>query len=175
MPQDSNNNAPNSEKTSAPAAAPLTETQFLARQTTDAKAAIARSLKDLEHELLATADPRAWMKVHPWATLGAAAIAGFAAAAAAVPSPEEQALKRIAKLEAALNGNGHGHDDRDNRDRDDRKPDSEPSLLAKLAGMALHAAQPVLASAIAGIAASFTAKDEAASENPQAPKTDPDI
>jgi len=153
----------------------LTEEQFLARQSNDAKAAVARTLKELEQELLTTADPRAWMKVHPWATLGAAALAGFAAAAAAVPSQEEQAMRRIAKLEDALNGNGHSHRDRDDRDRDDRKHDTEPSMLAKLAGVALKAAQPVLASALAGITASFTAKEETASENPDAPKNDPGI
>ena len=43
------------------------------------------------------------MKQYPWATLGASAVAGFVAAAALVPSKEEQALKKLAAIEKALN------------------------------------------------------------------------
>src|SRR5689334_5167516 len=100
MPQDSSSNAPSSAKTSAPPADPSskaqTESEFLKRQSNDARAAISRAMRDVQHEIAQSADPRAWMKVHPWATLGVAAVAGFAAAAVAIPNEEQQALRRIA-------------------------------------------------------------------------------
>ena len=40
---------------------------------------------------------------YPWLTLGASTVAGFIATAALVPSKEDQALKRLAKIERALN------------------------------------------------------------------------
>lgn len=47
---------------------------------------------------------------HPWVSLGASAAAGFLAAAVAVPSREQQVLKKLAALEraAALQGQGTG-------------------------------------------------------------------
>ena len=54
-------------------------------------------------------DPRAWMRAAPWTTLAAAAVTGFVAAAAAVPSKEQQALKRLREIEKALNSNGRPH------------------------------------------------------------------
>jgi hypothetical protein len=49
------------------------------------------------------AAPAAWAKEYPWITVGAAAVAGFIATAAIVPSKEEQALKKLAAIERALN------------------------------------------------------------------------
>ena len=43
------------------------------------------------------------MRKYPWLTLGASAVAGFAATAMVVPSKEEQALRKLAKIERALN------------------------------------------------------------------------
>ena len=43
------------------------------------------------------------MKQYPWATLGASAVAGFLAASMLIPSKEEQALKKLAAIEKALN------------------------------------------------------------------------
>ena len=43
------------------------------------------------------------MKNYPWATLGVSAVAGFAAAAMLIPSKEQQALKKLAAIERALN------------------------------------------------------------------------
>lgn len=47
--------------------------------------------------------PQAWAKQYPWITVGAAAVAGFVATAALVPSKEAQALKKLAAIERALN------------------------------------------------------------------------
>src|SRR5215217_2801559 len=103
MPHDSNSNAPSSDKTSGNApATPLSESAYLAQQANDARAAISRAVDDLKREMLHSVDPGAWMKTHPWATMGAAAVAGFVAAAATIPSKEQAALKRLAEIEKAL-------------------------------------------------------------------------
>lgn len=47
--------------------------------------------------------PAEWAKEYPWITIGAAAVAGFVATAALVPSKEEQAIKKLAAIERALN------------------------------------------------------------------------
>ena len=133
------------------------------RQARDAKAAVARTARDLQHDLLRTADPRAWMLVHPWATLSAALVAGFAAASTAIPSKEEQALKRLSALEAALNAgqkpepqNGNTHEPHD----------KTPSPLSKMTGILLQMAQPILASGLAALTSQLT--------NPQ-PVAPPDV
>jgi len=79
------------------------EAAFLAQQAVDAKAAISRVLSDLGNDLGRAADPGYLMRKYPWLTLGASAVAGFAATAAIVPSKEQQALRKLAKIEAALN------------------------------------------------------------------------
>src|SRR4051812_4191998 len=100
MPHDSNSSAASSAKTSSkPPATTLTEAQYLIKQQADAKKAISRTIDGLKSDLVQAADPRAWMQVHPWATMAASAVAGFAATAAVVPSKEQQALKRLEKLE----------------------------------------------------------------------------
>lgn len=47
-------------------------------------------------------DPKLWAKEYPWVTVGAAAVAGFLTACTLVPTKEEQALKKLAKIERAL-------------------------------------------------------------------------
>jgi hypothetical protein len=44
----------------------------------------------------------AWTGDHPWAALSGAMIAGFAIASLVVPTKEQQALQRLAKIERAL-------------------------------------------------------------------------
>jgi len=151
----------------------LTESQYLAKQAADAKAAISNSIAELGRELSQSADPRAWMQVHPWATLGAAAVAGFAAAGLMVPSKEEQALNRLAKLEAALNVKDHNGNGHHNPDRNSSKPES-PSLLVKLAHTALTAAQPLISSVIAGMTANMTAQPDPNADSKAAPSPVPE-
>lgn len=79
------------------------EAAFLAQQAVDAKAAISRVLSDLGADLGQAANPGHLMRKYPWLTLGASAVAGFAATAMVVPSKEEQALRKLAKIERALN------------------------------------------------------------------------
>src|SRR3954452_3884664 len=102
MAHDSSNSGPSSGQTSTSvpkAQQALGESEFLTKQAADAKAAISRVVSDMKNDLAKSADPRGWMQVAPWTTLGVAAVAGFVAAAVAVPSKEDQALKRLKKIE----------------------------------------------------------------------------
>jgi hypothetical protein len=89
--------------------------------------------------------------------MGAAAVAGFVAAAAAIPSREQAALKRLAEIEKALMPKYRDPIAEANGDSADmRKPPKSAgsSFLAGLAGQVLHAIQPVLMSAVtAGVTA----------------------
>jgi hypothetical protein len=136
-PNPSNNPDPD-----APAAS-LTEAEFLAQQAHNAQLAMSRVLQDLKSKLGQGVDPKAWAKEHPWVAVGAAALAGFAATAALVPSKEEQALKKLASIERALNpaperpaSNGSGGHAKD-------------GLMGTILKEVLGMVKPVLASIVA--------------------------
>jgi hypothetical protein len=162
MPHDSNSNAPASAPTSPSAPsdreskpdAPASESAFLTKQAADAKAAIARVSEELKNDLAKGIDPRAWMQVAPWTTLASAAVAGFLAAAATIPSKEEQALRRLRKMEKALGEDEYdraheqnGHARRKGRDRA-KSETGKGSLLGAAMGSLMAAVQPVLVSAL---------------------------
>ena len=91
------------------------EGAYLARQQQLARQAMTRAVSEMFSLGKQGADPARAMGAHPWATLAASAAAGFTAAAVAVPSKEQQALRKLAKIERALNlhepkpaRNGHG-------------------------------------------------------------------
>jgi hypothetical protein len=96
----------------------LSESEYLAQQAEAAKRAMAQVWSQVKGHLAQGAAPQAWAREFPWITVGAAAVAGFVAASALIPSKEEQALKKLAAIERALNpapprtehadGNGHG-------------------------------------------------------------------
>jgi hypothetical protein len=95
-------NAPNEDRLQ-PLHPESNEADFLTLQQEHAKAAIGRAVSELKNALAQGADPRHLMKQYPWMTLGASAVAGFLATSMLVPSKEEQALKRLAAIEKALN------------------------------------------------------------------------
>ena len=109
-------------------------------------------------------DPRAWMRAAPWTTLAAAAVTGFVAAAATVPSKEQQALKRLREIEKALNANGRKHDRSDDpaTERSARAVEAGGgSFLKGLAAQFLRAVQPALLSALtAGVTAKTMEPEE---------------
>jgi hypothetical protein len=76
----------------------LSEADYLAREVADAKAALTESLAGLKLGLSNSADVRQWVKHYPWASLGAATAAGFAAAAAVTPAKGESINDKIARL-----------------------------------------------------------------------------
>ncbi|HSU65339.1 MAG TPA: hypothetical protein VLJ39_00580 [Tepidisphaeraceae bacterium] len=89
------------------------------------------------------AAPTAWAKEYPWITVGAAAVAGFVAASALIPSKEEQALKKLAAIERALNphpaqaapANGDGNGKKESK-----------GVLGTILTEAIHLARPMLMS-----------------------------
>ena len=118
-------------------------------------------MDDLKRDLQQGIDPRGWMQVAPWTTLAVAAVAGFAAAAVAVPSKEEQTLKRLKKIEEALNPKRQTVDTAVNGDQVRQVESGRGSFLSGLAGQVLRAVQPVLMSALtAGITAKTVDKDD---------------
>ena len=116
-----------------------TESEYLAQQAQAAQAAMSQAWNEFKTKLGQGVDPKAWAKQHPWIAIGGAAVAGFAATAAIVPSKEQQALRKLAELERALHppapaaGNG------------DAKKE-KPSMLAAIALEAFAVLRPVLTS-----------------------------
>lgn len=101
------------------------------------------------------------MKVHPWATMGAAAVAGFVAAAVAIPSKEQAALRRLAEIEKALMPHGRDPLESLNGDAARRVASGQKSFWSGLAAQVLQAVQPVLMSAItAGVTAKAVDQDQ---------------
>lgn len=79
------------------------ESAYLAQQAVDARAAITATLSAIGRDLGQGANVGAWTRQYPWLTLGASTVAGFVATAMLVPSKEDQALRKLAKIERALN------------------------------------------------------------------------
>lgn len=67
-----------------------------------ASAAAVDALGEAMGHLGTAADPRAWLKRNPWATLGAGAAVGFMAAATVVPSRKQSMERRLRVLERSL-------------------------------------------------------------------------
>jgi hypothetical protein len=135
----------------------LTEAQFLQQQAELAKQAIANTWKHVTSELGQGINPAGWTREHPWAVLGAAAVAGFVAATQLVPSKEEQALKKLAALERALHASARpaatGPTDGENGRASDKEP-ARHGILYGLLNEALKAIQPALISMITAKVAS---------------------
>jgi hypothetical protein len=78
------------------------ESAFLAQQAADAKAAISATIADIGKNLGQAVNVNQLTRQHPWLTIGASTVAGFVATAMLVPSKEDRALKKLAKIERAL-------------------------------------------------------------------------
>ena len=81
----------------------LSEAEFLRLEGEKAKAEIVSSLERAKAALTNNVDPRELTRRHPWIAIGSAAVAGFVAAAVAVPSKEEQELRRLERMQRAMN------------------------------------------------------------------------
>ncbi|HEY4232090.1 MAG TPA: hypothetical protein VGM76_01560 [Lacipirellulaceae bacterium] len=66
---------------SRPSVEALSETEFLSREISDARAALKRSVAELKPSAVSALDLTAWAKAYPWPAVGAAAATGFALAA----------------------------------------------------------------------------------------------
>jgi hypothetical protein len=91
-----------SSSTKATDRANLSEAEFLRLQAEQARAAAGRAIKDARLALVGKLDPREFTRKHPWLAILSATAAGFTAAAVAVPSKEEQELRRIERLQRAM-------------------------------------------------------------------------
>lgn len=80
----------------------MSERDVLGDESAEAKAAMFAALDDIKADLAQAADPRLWAREHPWLTLGVAAAAGFAAAAAVTPRRGESMHARMASLVHSL-------------------------------------------------------------------------
>ena len=139
------------------------EADYLTLQQEHAKAAIGRVVNELKGALAEGANPKEWAQQYPWATLGVSAVAGFVAASMLIPSREQQALKKLAEIERALNPQPRR---RAERERDEH-PDSvdgkagaddykagKQSFMTALMGEAIKAVRPALVSLLtAGVTA----------------------
>lgn len=140
--------------------ADLSEAEFLQQQAELAKAAIARTFKQITTELGNGANPVEWAKEYPYVSLGAAVVGGFVAANMLIPSKEEQALKKLARLERALSTPPPPV-------VDGATPDKDPARHGVLYGFlnqVLKAVQPAIISAITA----HIAKNEPKNGQPQA-------
>jgi hypothetical protein len=88
----------------AKAGAKLPEGEFLRQEADRARTAIANTWNQARANLARGVNPGAWAGEHPWIALCSSAAAGFFAAYALIPSKEEQALRKLAKIEQALSG-----------------------------------------------------------------------
>jgi len=139
------------------------EADFLTLQQEHAKAAIGRVMNEIKGALAEGADPRAWVQQYPWATLGASAVAGFVAATMLIPSREQQALRKLARIERALNPEPRRKAERerdDHPDSVDGKADADDyksgrqSFMTAVLGEAIKAVRPALISLLtAGVTA----------------------
>lgn len=123
-----------------------------------ASAATADALAEAAGHLGTAADPRAWVRTHPWATLGAGAVAGFLAAATVVPSRKQSMERRLKVLERSL---------RDEAATTSRMFKKSPAAGSRLFRLAWRLGRPTLISMLTGLAsgaASGTAAGAAASD-----------
>ena len=170
------------EKNSEKPQGPISEAEFLRQQADEARKALSAAFGDLSRNLRDGIDPRGWTKEHPWASLAGAAVAGFAAAAAFVPSKEEQALRRLAKIEKALmperfaSSRGASRDGQTDSGEDGGAKDFSKGrigFLGAIGRQVLETIKPALMSALtAGITAKAATPDNPY-QAPQPPPSDP--
>jgi hypothetical protein len=144
-----------SEAASTTASNDLSESEFLQQKVEEARKAISRALSVMGQNLGNSADPRAWARTHPWATLAGAAVGGFATAAMLTPTQEQTALRRIRELERALN---IGREVEISADA--VKPKKEKSILSTLLREVMKSAGPIISSSLAGAVAGKQAQPD---------------
>ena len=86
---------------------PIDESEFLAAQAEKAKiaaiAALQQAKNDVKDAIQQNLDLRPTVRNHPMVAVGSATVAGFVAALLAVPSKEEQELRRLERIHRAMN------------------------------------------------------------------------
>jgi len=140
------------------------EAEFLRQEADRARQAIANTWADAKANIGRGVDPRAWTGEHPWIAMGSAAVAGFFAAWAVIPSKEEQALKKLAKIEQALNGGAPAQASAATNGHSDGRPQSR-GMLGTIFGEMMKSLGPGLASALSAIISAKAVQPDGA-DNP---------
>ena len=149
MANDTKHSGHATDTTSHPQAAPLSETEFLAREASAAREAMGDTIEDMRTSMRDVADVRGWAQTYPWATLGAAAAAGFLAVVALKPKRREEAEaeEEPALLERILADEQIASRIKEIAEEDYTKP-KRTSTLQSVAGMLLKTFGPAIQSAI---------------------------
>jgi hypothetical protein len=164
------NSAPKSAKTSpnAPAkpgpskAAKVTEAEYLDAQAARAQAAMGATLHEMKNDVARGLSPLELARRYPLLTLLGSAIGGFAAAAALVPSKEQQALDRLRRMHEALHPEPKAAPT-ENGNKPQNKHGSFASLLVhELIGLI----RPIIASLLS---AAMTARPNRPEQSSQSP------
>ena len=144
------------------------ESTYLTEQAALARDAIRKTMADIKVKLAAGMNVTDVTREHPWLTAAAAGVAGFTVAAILTPSKTDQALKRLAEIERAVNpppttvhldSEGHIYGDK-------------PSLRTVFLREVVNLLKPILLSlvtaGVAGHAATETSQEvaKAASQEP---------
>jgi hypothetical protein len=128
-------------------------------QATHAQKAITRAITDLRGDLGHAVDPRLWTKDHPWMMVAAAAVGGFAAACAAVPSKDQRTLRKLEKLEEALFGAKLGVEAKTKEEKQ-KDAQARPGFMATVTKEIIGLIKPLLTSALAaGVSAKVAEPD----------------
>jgi hypothetical protein len=137
----------------------LSEAQFLTNQVNEASAAIGAAFNSLKADLSKGLDPKVLTDKYPWLTIGAAAVAGFVATSALVPSKEQQALKKLERIERALSPHHTDYTPPPSAAAAAAAPQPQ-SLTGKLFSQLFSALKPALSSALATYAAQASGTDD---------------
>jgi len=103
-----------------PRAASKSEASYLKEQAANAKTAFSQTLREIAHGFGTGVSPAKWTEEHPLIMLAGAAVAGFTTACVAVPSKQKSALRRLARIEAALRPPPEKHHESNGKQREKR-------------------------------------------------------
>lgn len=78
------------------------EADYLQQQADDARSAITAAFADAKDALSQGMDAGEWTRRYPMVAIGSAVAAGFVAAVLAIPSRQQQELKKLEKIRRAL-------------------------------------------------------------------------
>jgi hypothetical protein len=151
----------------------MSEADFLRLQAEEAKRGVGTALNQAKAAIAGKVDPRQITRRHPIVAIMTAAIGGFAAALLAIPSKEEQELRRLERLHRAThpapppsqstNGKSENH-----------PPAEKPSIGATLLHEAIAMIKPILLAAItAGIKSATAAPPPAQTPDGRTPPNPP--
>ena len=128
---------------------------YLRGQAEAARKALLAGFDDLKATLAGTVDPRAIPRRFPIATLGAVAATGFVAALLAIPSKEQQELRKLERIRQALHPDPEPAKDVKQAATKAAAAAAKPPLWVTLLREGVQAARPLL---VAMVTSSLKAK-----------------